>query len=236
MTMSARQYIRSVLSDPLQVADKTRKECNLCHYRGRFWSFGSPPRRHSRCPGCTALERHRLYGLLLARNPDMIRGKTILHFAPEAPLTTLFTSYKPLEYITADMESGMADHREDMTALTFKDAQFDLAIANHVLEHIPDDAKAFAEIHRVLKPGGIFLVTIPIDKTRTTTYENTTITTPKDRIKHFGQYDHVRVYGRDFMSRFEKAGFEVSRYQAEPQDYARHGLTYEEVIFLGRTQ
>ena len=50
---------------------------------------------------------------------------------------------------------------EDMTALSFADGEFDLAITLDVFEHIPDYRKAFAELYRVLLPGGRLVFTIP---------------------------------------------------------------------------
>ena len=49
----------------------------------------------------------------------------------------------------------------DATQLPFEDATFDRIIASEVLEHIPSDIDALAELTRVLAPGGILAATVP---------------------------------------------------------------------------
>ena len=77
------------------------------------------------------------------------------------------------------------------------------------MEHIPDDTKAMQELYRVLAPGGIGIFQIPQDLSRKTTYEDNSITDPKERTKIFGQYDHVRIYGYDYFNKLRSIGFEV---------------------------
>ena len=52
---------------------------------------------------------------------------------------------------------------------------------------------------------------VPEDRSRAVTFEDDTITDPKERTRLFGQYDHRRVYGRDYADRVREAGFEVGR-------------------------
>jgi SAM-dependent methyltransferase len=84
-----------------------------------------------------------------------------------------------------------------------------MVICNHVLEHVDDDAKAMSEILRVLKPGAIAILLVPLDFSLHKTYEDPGITSPKERTKHFGQYDHVRLYGLDFPERLKQVGFVI---------------------------
>ena len=112
----------------------------------------------------------------------------------------------------------------DITALSSADETFDVVICNHVLEHVPDDRRAMAEMRRVLKPDGYALMQHPIDVARAMTYENwEATTTPGDRMREFGQEDHVRLYGMDFGDRLLSAGFQVSyrRYIDELSDSER---------------
>ncbi len=51
-----------------------------------------------------------------------------------------------------------------VTAMSFDTASFDCVLCSEVLEHIPDDQKAVAELRRVLKPGGMLIVTVPYQK------------------------------------------------------------------------
>ena len=117
-----------------------------------------------------------------------------------------------LEYVTADLESPLADVKMDIRQMPFETDSFDVLLCNHVLEHIDDEAKALAEIKRVLKPGGWAILQVPVDYQRETTYEDPTVTDPKDREKRFGQYDHLRVHGRDYPRRLQNAGFRVDQH------------------------
>ena len=87
---------------------------------------------------------------------------------------------------------------------------FNAIICYHVLEHIEDDSKAMAELFRVLKPGGWAILQTPIDDEREETFEDFSITSPKERKKIFGQEDHVRIYGKDYFKRLRKVGFDVT--------------------------
>jgi ubiquinone/menaquinone biosynthesis C-methylase UbiE len=107
------------------------------------------------------------------------------------------------------LNSPLADVKADICNLPFKDNEFDIILCNHVLEHIPDDTKAMQELYRVLKPGGFGVFQIPQDLNRETTFEDDNITDKKERAKIFGQYDHVRIYGRDYFEKLRSIGFKV---------------------------
>ena len=139
-----------------------------------------------------------------------IAPKKVLHIAPEQCFLKLFKAQKNLDYITADLYSPIADVKADICNLPFQDNSFEVVFCNHVLEHIVDDAKAMLELYRVLKPGGLGIFQIPQDLNLETTYEDFTITSSEERAKHFGQYDHVRVYGKDYFNRLRNAGFKVN--------------------------
>ncbi len=161
-------------------------------------------------PGTLSLERHRLMWLYLKEQTEFFtKPMKVLHMAPEQCFLKRFRKLKNLDYITADLYSPIVDVKADILQLPFDDNSFDLVICNHVLEHIEDDAGAMAELYRVMKPGGTGIFQVPQDLGREATYEDPGITEPEERAKHFGQYDHVRVYGRDYFDRLRKAGFEV---------------------------
>ncbi len=162
-------------------------------------------------PGTLSLERHRLMWLYLKEETEFFtKPMKVLHMAPEQCFLKRFRKLKNLDYITADLYSPIVDVKADILQLPFDDNSFDLVICNHVLEHIEDDARAMAELYRVMKHGGTGIFQVPQDLGREATYEDPRITEPQERAKHFGQYDHVRVYGRDYFDRLRKAGFEVS--------------------------
>jgi predicted SAM-dependent methyltransferase len=153
-----------------------------------------------------------------------------LHFAPESVLVKYFSSFNPIEYITADLCNN-ADVVENIEKISFNDNSFNIVFCSHVLEHV-DDKKAFKEIFRVLKPGGKLITMIPICEGWDITYENKDITTDNGRVLHFGQRDHVRYYGRDFVSRVESAGFTVNSFTGSPEEVIRYGLIRGEKIFV----
>ncbi|HCE55340.1 MAG TPA: SAM-dependent methyltransferase [Lutibacter sp.] len=167
-------------------------------------------RKNALAPSTLSLERHRLLWLYLKNETDFFTAsKKVLHIAPEQCFLKRFKNLKNLDYLTADLYSPIADVKADICDLPFEENIFDIVFCNHVLEHIEDDQKAMSELYRVLKPGGMGIFQIPQDLSREKTYEDFSITNPEDRAKHFGQYDHVRVYGKDYFNRLRAVGFLV---------------------------
>ena len=161
-------------------------------------------------PSTLSLERHRLLWLYLENETDFFSSeKKVLHFAPEQAFYKRFRKMKNLNYTTTDLYSPLADVKADICNLPFKDASYDVILCNHVLEHISDDTKAMQELYRVLKPNGMAILQIPQDLNRGTTFEDNTITNKTERAKIFGQYDHVRIYGRDYFNKLRSIGFKV---------------------------
>ena len=167
-------------------------------------------RENALSPSTLSLERHRLLWLYLKNETDFFTAnKKVLHFAPEQAFFERFKAMENLDYTTTDIESPIADVKADICNLPFPNDSFDLIICNHVLEHIEDDRRAMNELYRVMKLGGMGILQVPYEVERETTYEDPSITTKKDRKEAFGQYDHVRVYGKDFFKRLENTGFKV---------------------------
>src|SRR5260370_12850132 len=108
------------------------------------------------CPSCMSNARDRLVIAMLAKL-DLVKKK-VLYLAPEKNVFEYLTSRAIVQ--TADLVPGYyrkidrTIQKEDATSLSYPDASFDLLIATHILEHIPDDRKAMRELHLVLKPGG----------------------------------------------------------------------------------
>lgn len=161
-------------------------------------------------PSTLSLERHRLIWLYLKNKTDFFTAqKKVLHMAPEQCFLDVFKKMKNLDYTTADLYSPIVDIKADILDLPFDDNSFDIILCNHVLEHIEDDTKAMSELYRVLKPNGMGIFQIPQDLSLEKTYEDFSITSEEERMKHFGQYDHVRIYGKDYFDRLRKVGFKV---------------------------
>jgi SAM-dependent methyltransferase len=190
-----------------------------------------------RCPSCGSASRQRLIALFLRRElrVDDTAGVRILHFAPEPGLVQMLSKLPNVAYVPADLRPDAGHVKVDATDIWLEPG-FDGVIISHVLEHIPDDAAAMTEIHRVLKPGGWALIVVPIAQSRTVTYEDDSISSSLARHRHFGRYDHVRLYGRDFGDRLRDAGFEVNerRYAGElpPAEVRYYGLSTRERIHL----
>ena len=177
----------------------------------KFLTYGyEKPRENVLSPSTLSLERHRLLWLFLKNRTDFFTAKhKVLHFAPEQAFYKRFRGLINLDYTTTDLNSPLADVRADICALPFSDNSFDVIFCNHVLEHIPDDTKAMQELYRVLRPGGWGVFQIPQDLTRAKTYEDDSIIDRRERAKVFGQYDHVRIYGRDYFDKLRSIGFKV---------------------------
>ena len=179
----------------------------------KFLPYGYVKQRENALsPSTLSLERHRLMWLFLRDNTTFFTATKklkVLHIAPEQCFLDIFRKQQNLNYITSDLESPIADVKADICDLPFKENEFDVVFCNHVLEHISNDTKAIQELYRVLKPGGFGIFQIPQDLSKAITFEDNTITDRKERAKLFGQYDHVRVYGRDYFDKLRSIGFKV---------------------------
>lgn len=197
------------------------RDCPLCGYRGKFYPHGKPSRIDARCKSCGSLERHRLFWLWFDKNKDSIKSP-ILHFAPEPILESRIRNEFP-EYKTADL-FRKADIKINIEAIDLPSDSIGTIICNHVLEHV-DDLLAIKELYRVLIPGGALLVSVPLVDGWDKTYEDSAINTPALRDAHFGQYDHIRYYGRDFRTRLSDAGFQIKEFTAFGEDVVKYSLS-----------
>lgn len=179
----------------------------------KFLPYGyGKQRENALSPSTLSLERHRLMWLFLRDETTFFTSEKklkTLHIAPEQCFLDIFRKQENLEYITSDLESPIADVKADICDLPFKDNSFDVVFCNHVLEHITDDKKAMQELFRVMKRGGFGVFQIPQDLLRETTFEDNSITDKKERAEIFGQYDHVRIYGKDYFNKLRSIGFKV---------------------------
>ena len=190
-------------------------------------------RRHAECPSCGAYERHRLMLYYISHQPGLLDpGTAVLHFAPNSGIERYLRGREGLTYQTADLYAP-ADLKLDLTDIAQPDASWDLVLCYHVLEHVGDDRKAMAELFRILKPGGKAILQVPLEVGRDETDEDPSVTDPAERLRRFGQEDHVRFYGvADFERRLRQAGFEVEAVdyvaQLGPEVVERHRLARED--------
>jgi SAM-dependent methyltransferase len=202
--------------------------CPCCGWRFRRFE-PHRGRQNSRCPRCHAAERHRTLALYLRSRTELFsRPLDVLQFAPEEAIIRVLEKSRA-RVTSTDLEHPLADHHMDIRALTFGDATFDLILCSHVLEHVWEDRAAMAELYRVLRPGGVALVMVPYDETSATTREDESVTDPAERLRLYGQENHVRYYGRDLLDRLGGVGFEVTadRFGAKVPDttFRKYALT-----------
>lgn len=160
------------------------------------------------CWVCGSLERHRLLTILFAMRPELLRpGMSALHVAPE-PQVAKQIRRSAARYVSGDVAARFGPEVIDVTDLPFSAGEFDAVVCNHVLEHVPDDRRAMAEIRRVLRTGGWALLLVP-DVKDAATFETPEITDPQELSRLHGQHDHVRTYGWDYLDRLRDAGLET---------------------------
>lgn len=202
----------------------------------KFLPYGyGKQRENALSPGTLSLERHRQMWLYLQNETDFFtKNYKVLHIAPEQEFLRKFKKMKNLDYTSADLFSPIVDVKADILDLPFEDESFDVIFCNHVLEHIEDDRKAMSELYRVMKKGGWGILQVPMKNSLEKTYEDFTITDPKERQKHFGQYDHVRWYGMDYFDRLKAVGFiaEANFYSQKfsDADIKKFGLNRNEIL------
>jgi SAM-dependent methyltransferase len=203
---------------------------------------GSDP-DHFECPRCGShdRERHLLMYLEASGLLAELRGKSVLHFAPEKRLASRILAAQPQLYVRCDLyPQGREIVRVDMLAMEYEAASFDVLIANHVLEHVADDMQALMEIRRVLKVGGYAILQTPYSRKLHKTWEDAGIADDDARLQAYGQADHVRLYGRDIFDRFTSAGL-VPRVQEHAKlladvDVIRFGVNPNEPFMLFQRQ
>ena len=226
-------YLKSILN-PLE-----KRICPICNYYGHFQWFGTPGnviRIDAQCPKCLSLERHRFLHLLFSNDKILKIIKKFpktLHFAPERQLRKIISSFSK-SYTTADLFNMKADMLLDIQETKLKSGSYDLLIVNHVFEHVPDDRKSFLEISRILSEKGFLITSIPIIDAWGKTYEKKQTNYKINKKLYFGQNDHLRYYGSDFVERIESSSkLKLKKiFIAEGDEVIKYGLNRGEKIFI----
>jgi SAM-dependent methyltransferase len=149
--------------------------------------------------------------------------------------------YKPSLPWGAELGRGVTN--QSLEALTFPDASFDLVITSDVMEHVRLAERAHREIRRVLRPGGLYLFTVPHDRTREETLRRVRIVDPGDpsRDEHLLEPEYhgdanspenlalaYRLYGRDLDDELRGLGFDV---EYSREDDPLHGIVGSELFW-----
>lgn len=194
------------------------------------------------CPACDASDRERLFALFLDaefRKLDPTRRYRLIEFAPSGGLQARLRNYPFIAHRGADLYRKSVDDRIDITDMrAYAAGSVDIFLCSHILEHVREDRKAMAELHRVLKPGGFGIVMVPLIIGLDETQEDPANSTPELQWKYYGQDDHVRQYGkRDLIERLKAAGFIVealgsSHFGADV--FRRHGIAENSVLYVVR--
>ncbi|MBI1768902.1 MAG: class I SAM-dependent methyltransferase [Bacteroidetes bacterium] len=217
----------------------SKVKCPICnHQYKKFLPYGRiNARENALCPNCLSLERHRLMWLYLKGNTNFFSEKlNVLHFAPEPCFINRFEKQHGNKYITADIESPLAKVKMDIHQIPFEENHFDVVLCNHVLEHVKDDITAMREIHRVLKPNAWAILQVPFfSPIPEKTFEDNSIIDKRERERIFGQDDHVRKYGKDYVQRIAQSGLkplEEKFSETFTKEQAYHfGISRAEVIY-----
>lgn len=226
------------------------KYCTLCNsVVNKFESYGvisdlfnehhiigAGLRDNCNCPYCSMGDRERWqYFIIKNYTKILVDNCSVLHFAPEYLIANKIRENIKCDYYECDIVLGRARHKVDITDIQFKDETFDFVIANHILEHVPNENKALQEMRRVLKKDGKIILSFPIC-TDMSTYEDSQIVTREDCERFYGDSDHVRLYGYDFKERIEKNGFSVEIFS--PKDILddlrieKYGYIKDDIIMM----
>lgn len=203
--------------------------CSICNFKMKKWV--QLPNQDNLCPKCGSLSRdRRLYSIL--NQEYLLNQNKVLDFSPSRALFRKLKQKKQIDYTASDLSGDfIADKQFDITSINQVNNFYDLIICFHVLEHVIDDYKAMEELYRVLKINGTVLIQTPFKEGEI--YEDNTITSARERLEHFGQEDHVRIYSiKGLQNRLEKTGFTVEIRTYSKEDY--FGFSENETILLAK--
>lgn len=233
----------------------TKFECNLCGFRANKWlprghnypiirelNIIGAGKRFADCKKCGSSDRDRLiFEYFKELNNSMsLQNKTLLHVAPEKQLSLILESRFKLKVTRIDYRAkgyrfvyDKSVVHGDLQQLQYEDEHFDMVICNHVLEHVEDDNKAISEIRRVLKKGGFAILQVPISAEIENTLEAKKDWTSKQKIKKLGQFDHLRLYGKNFKSILSNHGFDPLFWNFEkPEEINQYRLNHNEFVII----
>jgi SAM-dependent methyltransferase len=224
------------------MTDTVTVSCSACGESLESFLPGPAGRPDARCPACESLERHRFLAILLqAAVRDSARRGRLLDVAPMRRMSDLLRALNPQGYVSIDFDpeadGRLVDLVASLTDLPFEDDSVGLLVCYHVLEHIPDDRTAMSEIARTLRSDGLALVQVPWRPQADT--DEDPDAPEEERLRRFGQADHVRYYGRDFVPRLEAAGLHVT--EIRPMDLLGDelievlGLVRDETVWMCAT-
>tara|TARA_B100000902_G_scaffold378132_1_gene411077 strand:+ start:1823 stop:2590 length:768 start_codon:yes stop_codon:yes gene_type:complete len=198
--------LRAPIFKLLNHKSKHRYDCPICGYHGPFMDKNN--RLRAKCPKCGELERARMAMLVVNQIYDDKKASEtdVLHVSPENFLRKIFKE-KYKSYISSDLYREDVDHQFDIQRIPYPDNSFDLVFASHVLEYVKNDRQAIQEIKRVLRPGGLAFLPVPMLHDKTIDFEERP---PNKRI--------IRETGIDYFDRYREVFSEVTVYEPSSFD------------------
>ncbi|MFB9053305.1 class I SAM-dependent methyltransferase [Formosa undariae] len=206
-----------------------RFHCNICHFK--MAQFITLTDEKVLCPNCGSLSRtRRLWHIIEPTLPH----KKVLHFSPPRGFSKVLENLNDMIYEPSDyMGEFQAKRRFNIEAIDAPSNTYDVIICYHVLEHINQDLQAMTELYRVLKPQGKCYIQTPFKFGDI--YEDETIKTPSDRLKHFGQEDHLRVYSVEGLdNRLKSVGFSTTAINFTEDKDNYNGFNITETVIVAQ--
>jgi SAM-dependent methyltransferase len=203
-----------------------KHQCPICTKTNR--SFQKNQRGENLCPNCGSMPRDRRLFTVFKHEISTEQPIRLLDFSPSRSLYRTFSNWHNIHYFPSDLSTDfIAEYQYDITNIPTENNYFDAVICFHILEHVDNDILAMKELYRVLQPTGIALVQTPFKEGEI--YENPEIISPQDRLKHFGQEDHVRIYSvAGLTERLKSVGFTVEQQTFDEDDY--FGLNKGDIV------
>lgn len=161
------------------------------------------------CPQCGSLPRHRILSYFILNNLELFNKKQVLGFGLGGAEKKILSN-SGIKYFTSDIKSG-CDFLYDIQDINCESEKWDIAICNHVLEHVEDYQKAISELYRILKHGGFVIISAPTRHSYADTFDKFKADTELEKVVYYGQIDHLRVFGDNFPTYLKNAGFDVEK-------------------------
>jgi len=137
--------------------------CNICHWSGAEF-IGPYHTEMATCPRCGSVARDRFLLFCFLSRHGYVKNLRILETSPRmgAGYRSMMRKYFNYTASDYDLSAHAGDIQIDLQSMALPDSSIDILLTPHVLEHVPDTAKALSEIYRVLAPGGRMYLQVPL--------------------------------------------------------------------------
>jgi SAM-dependent methyltransferase len=176
--------------------------CNICDWSGAAFE-GFDHCESNACPACGSIARDRFVYFLAISRQHTRRGASIIETSPRLGHSYRTYMKRLFEFRTGDFDlvSHKGDLFLDLQDIDLPSNSIDVFITAHVLEHVPDYVSATKEMFRVVKPGGMAVVAVPV--------LNGVTRQPTEPEYHEDETLVHWRFGWDLKEQLEAAGFHV---------------------------